>query len=77
MSQFLVLLSQFVLPKYRKTAMWSITYEPVWWTFFNSYEVEKSGFFEMFNIESVFDYHPLSVYYYPLKFLFHSTITFV
>ena len=30
---------------------------------FNSYEVGKTGFFEMFNIESLFDYHPLSAYY--------------
>ena len=24
---------------------------------FNSYEAEKSGFFEMVNIENLFDYH--------------------
>ena len=34
---------------------------------FNSYEVGKSGFVEMVNIENSFDYHPLSVYYLSLK----------
>ena len=36
---------------------------------FNSYEVEKTGFFEMVNIENLFDYHPLSVYYVSSKVL--------
>ena len=36
---------------------------------FNSYEVENTGFFEMVNIENLFDYHPLSVYYVSSKVL--------
>ena len=36
---------------------------------FNSYEVEKTVFFEMVNIENLFDYHPLSVYYVSSKVL--------
>ena len=36
---------------------------------FNNYEVGKSGFFEMVNIENLFDYHPLSVYYVSSKVL--------
>ena len=36
---------------------------------FNNYEVEKSGFFEMVNIENLFDYHPLSVDYVSSKVL--------
>ena len=36
---------------------------------FNSYEVEKTGFFEMVNIENLFDYHSLSVYYVSSKVL--------
>ena len=44
---------------------------------FNSYEVEKTGFFEMVNIENLFDYHPLSVYYVSPKGLVPLTSTFV
>ena len=36
---------------------------------YNSYEVEKTGFFEMVNIENLFDYYPLSVYYVSSKAL--------
>ena len=36
---------------------------------FNSYEAEKIGFFEMVNIENLFAYHPLSVYYVSSKVL--------
>ena len=44
---------------------------------FNSYEVEKTGFFEMVNTENLFDYHPLSVYYVSPKVLVPLTSTFV
>ena len=38
-------------------------------THFNNYEVEKSGFFEIVNIDNLFDYHLLSVYYVSSKVL--------
>ena len=38
-------------------------------THFNSSEIEKSGYFEMIDFDSIYDYHPLGVYYVASKML--------
>ena len=38
-------------------------------THFNCYETEKSGYLEIFDLDKIYDYHPLGVYYAALKML--------
>ena len=38
-------------------------------THFNCYETEKSGYLEIFDLDKIYNYHPLGVYYVALKML--------